>query len=80
MAVAQVSPAHEYTVHPLLKSTQDMVRRNTGGTHDPNGTDVRRILQSTNPSQVSSGVRSPCAEKADDLRFKIGVTHIYSPL
>ena len=80
MAVAQMSPAHEHAVHALLKSTQNMVRRNTCGAHDPNGTDVRRILQSTNPSQVSSSVRSPCTQKADYFRFKIGITHIHSPL
>jgi hypothetical protein len=76
MAIAQMSPTHEYAVYPLLKSTQNMVRRNTGGTHNPNGTDVRRVLQSTDPSQVSSSVRSPCTQKADYFWFKIGITHI----
>ena len=75
MAVAQVSPAHKDTVHSLLKCKQDMMRRHTGGTHYPNSTDISGILQTTDPSQVSSGVCSPRAQKADNLRFKIGVGH-----
>jgi len=75
MAVAQVSPTHEDAVHTLLKCPQNMVRGYTPGTHDPNSPDVRWILQSTNPSQVSSGVCSPRTQKTNNLGFKINVAH-----
>ena len=59
MTVSLVSPAHKDAVHTLLKSQEDMVGRNTGRTHDPNHADVGRVLQTTDPSQVSSGICSP---------------------
>ena len=75
MAVAQVSTTHKDTVHTLLKRPQDMMRGHTAGTHHTDRPDVRWILQSTNPSQVSSGVCSPRTQKAYDFGFKINVTH-----
>jgi len=80
MAVSQVSPAHKDAVHTLLEGPQDMVRRHACGTHHPDSADVCGILQPTDPSQVSSSIRSPRAQKADNLRFKIGVAHMTSSL
>jgi NAD-dependent oxidoreductase involved in siderophore biosynthesis len=64
MAFTQVSPTHENTIHSLLKSKEDMMRRHTCRTHYPHGPDIRGVLQPTDPSQVSSGVCSPCAQEA----------------
>jgi hypothetical protein len=75
MAVSQVSPTHKYTVSALLKGKQDVVRGNTGRTHHPYDPDIRRVLQTTDPSQVSSGVCSPCTQKTYNLRLKICFTH-----
>jgi len=61
MAVTQVSPTHKHAVHPLLEGPQDVVGRHAGRAHHPNGSNVCGILQSTDPSQVSSGVCSPRA-------------------
>jgi len=70
-----VSAADENTIDPLLEGKKDMVRRNTATTHYPDGSDICRILQTTDPSQVSSGVCSPGAQKTDDLGLKNVVAH-----
>lgn len=59
MAFAKISPAHKNTVNTPLKGQQDVMRRNTCRTHDPHGPDIRGVLQPTDPSQVSSSIRSP---------------------
>jgi hypothetical protein len=71
MAITLASPAHKHAVNPLLKRQQHMMRRHAGRAHHPDNPHIGRILQSTNPSQVSSRVRSPGAQKADDFGFKI---------
>ncbi len=75
MTVPQVSPPYKDPVHTLLKSKQDMVRGYTCRTHDSHHPYVGRVLQPTDPSQVSSSVRSPRTEKAHNPGLKIGVTH-----
>ncbi len=61
IAFTQVSAADEHPVDSTLKCKQNMVRRNGTTAHYPDGTYIRRVLQTTDPSQVSSGVRSPGA-------------------
>jgi hypothetical protein len=80
MAFSEMSAAHKNTVHPLLKSAQDMVRRYTRRAHHPHGLDIRRVLQTTDPSQVSSSVHSPCTNKTYDFRLKSTITHFLFPL
>ncbi len=75
-----MSAAHKDTVHPLLKGPEHMVRRNASRTHDPDNTNICRVLHTTDPSQVSSGVCSPGAQKAYDIGFKILITHYNNPL
>ncbi len=80
MAVTKVSPADEDAVHPVLKGAQDVVRRYARRAHHPDDPDITRVLQTTDPSQVSSGIRSPRAQKAQDGRFKglIGLSlHVF---
>jgi hypothetical protein len=72
---AQASAADEHTIHPALKGQKNVVRRNPTTAHHPNGTNIRRVLQTTDPSQVSSGICSPGAQEADDLGLKIVVGH-----
>jgi len=74
-AIADVSPADENTVDALLEGQQDMVRRDAPSAHDPHDADVRRVLQPTDPSQVSSGVCSPGAQKAEDLGLEVVLRH-----
>ena len=75
MAFTQISPAHKNTIHSLLKSKKDMMRRHTCRTHYPHSPDIRGVLQPTDPSQVSSSVCSPCAQEAYNFWFVIGIVH-----
>ncbi len=52
-----------------------MMGRHAPGTHDPDNTDICRVLHTTDPSQVSSGIRSPGTQKTDNMGFKILVVH-----
>lgn len=71
-----MSAAHENTVDALLKRFEHMMCRYTPGTHDPDNLDVCRVLHTTDPSQVSSGIRSPGTQECDDIGLKIGVAHL----
>jgi len=75
-----MSPAHKNAVDSLLKRLQHMMGRHAPGTHDPDDPHICRILHTTDPSQVSSGVRSPGAQKSDDLGFKMCVAHWFLSL
>jgi hypothetical protein len=70
-----VSATHKNTINPLLKGKDDVVRRDASTAHDPNNPDIGRVLQPTDPSQVSSRVCSPGTQKADDLGFKVLAAH-----
>jgi len=70
-----MSATHKNAVHSLLKRSQHMMGGHATGTHDPYHPDICRILHSTNPSQVSSGIRSPGAEKSNDMGLKFRITH-----
>jgi len=77
MTFAQVSPTHKNAVRPFLQTFQNILGRYGSCTHDPDRSDTRRILHSTDPSQVSGCVASPCAQKGDDGRFEIiGHDHV----
>jgi hypothetical protein len=71
MTFAETSASHKDTIGPGLQRLQDIMRRDRTGTHDSNDPDRRRILHSTDPSQVSGSVSSPGAQKSNDLRLKI---------
>jgi hypothetical protein len=75
-----VSAADKDPIHSFLKGQDDVVRGDASTAHDPNHPDVGRVLQPTDPSQVSSGVCSPGAKKTDDFRFKIWGAHDASSL
>jgi len=78
MAFAETSARHKDAVRPCLQGLQHVVGRYRPGTHDPNDPDRRRILHSTDPSQVSGSISSPGAQKSDDLRFEI-LCHFFTP-
>jgi hypothetical protein len=71
MAFAQVTANPKDTVSPLGQGMHNDVRIDHSGTHKPDYAQVRRILQSTDPSQVSSGKSSPNAQKSYDDRLII---------
>ncbi len=74
-----MSATHKDPVNPLLKGAQYMVGRNAPGAHHPDNPDICRILHTTDPSQVSSGIRSPGTQKANDIGFEILITHVFIP-
>jgi hypothetical protein len=45
--------------------------RNRSGAHHPDDPDRRRILHSTDPSQVSGSISSPRTQKSNDLGLKL---------
>jgi hypothetical protein len=75
MAVSEPSATHENAVHAFLKSTQNMVGGDATRAHHAHHPNVRRVLQTTDPSQVSSGVCSPGTQEAQDLGLEPVVAH-----
>ena len=80
IAFTQVSAAYENAIHTLLKCPQHMMGGHAPGTHDTDDPDICRVLHTTDPSQVSSGIRSPGAQKTDDMGLKISVVHSFLSL
>ncbi len=70
-----MSATHKNTVNALLEGTQNMMGRDASRAHYPDNANVRRVLHTTDPSQVSSGIRSPGAEKAQNGGLKISIIH-----
>ena len=79
MAVSKASPTHKHAIHAFLKSAQNMVRRDSARAHHSNHPNIGRVLQSTNPSQVSSGVCSPGTQKAQDRGLEPVIAHALDP-
>ena len=67
MTFAETSAGHKDAIRAGLQSLQDVVRRNRPGAHHPDDPDRRGVLHSTDPSQVSRRIRSPSAQKSNNL-------------
>lgn len=80
MAVAEPSAAHKHPVDPLLKGQQDMMGRNRGAAHHPDHPEMRRVLEATDPGQVSGGVGSPSAQETQNAGFEVQLAHCPSNL
>ena len=78
IAFTQASATDKNPIYPALKGEKDMMRRDAATTHNPDGANIRRVLQTTDPSQVSSSICSPGAKKTDHPRFKVVRTHNHS--
>ncbi len=76
MAIADMSPAHQDRVGTALKSPQDVVRRHGGRTHDTDGPDIGRILQTAHPRQIRCAIGTPVAHKSNDFRLEIILFHL----
>jgi len=75
IAVTDVSATHQQAVHSLLEGEQHVVHGYASAAHNPHNPDVGGILEPTDPSQVSSGIGSPGAEKTKHLRLEIVLAH-----
>jgi hypothetical protein len=71
MAIANMAASDKNTVQPFLKGFQDVMGGYGPGTHDPNGPYIGRVLQPADPCQVSCGIGSPGAQKAENFGFKM---------
>jgi hypothetical protein len=71
MTFADASAGDKDAIRPFLKGFQHIMRRDGSGAHDPDRPYGGRILHSTDPSQVSRSVSSPCAQECNDRRFRI---------
>jgi hypothetical protein len=71
MTFAEASAGDKDAVCPRLQSLQDIVGRYRPGTHDSDDTDRRRILHSTDPSQVGGSISSPGAQKSNNFGSKL---------
>jgi hypothetical protein len=70
VAFAWVSSSNENSVGPQQERTKDVNRVHRSRAHDPDRTEVWRILETCCPREVGRGGGTPIAEKADNLRFK----------
>jgi hypothetical protein len=76
MTFTETSASHKDAVGPCLQGLQDIEGGYRPGTHDPNDPDRRRILHSTDPSQVSGSISSPGTQKSNDLGSKLLCHHL----
>src|SRR5210317_1764606 len=78
MTFTQPATTNKDPVRTFRERTQDKFQIDATGAHDPDNLCFSTILLSGNSRQVSSSVRSPRAQKADDIWciFKAG-SHVY---
>ena len=72
MAVADVSAGHQDAVSPFQKRLEQKALIDPTGAHQPDQTDIGRILHAGHPGQIRSGISAPIADKGDDVRFGVG--------
>jgi len=71
MTFAKASAGDKDAVRSCLQGLQDVMKRNRSGAHHPDDPDGRRILHSTDPSQVSRSISSPGTQESNDLGLKL---------
>ena len=71
MAIADVSPGHQYAVRPLLKGLEDKIGVDPARTHDPNNPHVWGILKTAYSCQISSRIGAPVARKCNYFWTKL---------
>jgi hypothetical protein len=76
MAVAEMSAGHQNAVAPAFERLNNKERIDAPGTHDPDGSHIRRVLKPGHPCQVGPGIGAPVTEKRNDFGFNL--FHIYT--
>ena len=64
MAISDMSTGHQHTVRPSLKRLKQEAVIHPAGAHQPDQTDIGRILHTGDPRQVSPGISAPVANKS----------------
>ena len=78
MTITDVSTAYKNTVSALLERLEYLVRSHGCRTQGPDGSKVRRILESAYTSQIGASVSAPITKETDNFGFKLTLGHIYS--
>jgi hypothetical protein len=78
MAVAKVSAAYQNAVCPLLESLEDKIGGDPARAHDPYHPNAGRVLQPTDPCQISTGIGAPIAAESDNFGFEFS-SHEHIP-
>ena len=61
MTVANVSAGNQDAVYPFQKCPEQEAVIDPAGAHEPDQTDIGRILHAGHPGQISSGISAPVA-------------------
>lgn len=64
MTVADVSAGNQDAVRPFQERLEQKSVIYPAGAHEPDQTDIGRILHAGHPGQVSPGIRAPVANKS----------------
>ena len=64
MAVADVSAGNQDAVRPFQKCLEQKAVIYPAGTHEPDQTDIGRILHAGHPGQIRPGIRAPVANES----------------
>lgn len=67
MTIARMTAGDEDSIDTVLKTGDDKEGVYPPRTGNPNDPNIGRILDSTNPSQVSPGIAAPVTEKGNYL-------------
>ena len=78
MAIPEVSATHQYPISTQLKRLQDKVRIDPAQAHDPDHSNVGRILHTADASQVCCGVSAPIAAKSNNHWLELSVHNLFS--
>jgi hypothetical protein len=76
MTFAQMSTADKNSVCTVQKTAQDETWFDPPGTHYPDYSDIRRILQTRNTRCVCRSITAPVAEKPE---YPGLITQMYTP-
>jgi hypothetical protein len=71
MAIAEMSPGHQYAICSLLERFNNKYRINTARTHNPDSSQVGWILQPGYSCQISPGISTPVTQKRHNFRLKL---------
>jgi hypothetical protein len=77
MAIPDVSPSDQHAVAALGKGIDNECGVDTARAHDPNRSQVGRVLKAGDARQVSTGISAPVTQESNDSGFKI--RHLSSP-
>ena len=70
MTVTDVSAGDKDTVSPVFKALENEIRVYPAGTHNPNDTHIRGILEPADPSQIGGRIGTPVTGKCKYFGFE----------